>query len=148
MESCLYDDIYVFGCPDSHKLCYKCFEISCRTKMNNKEILTCGICCYQLPYGELKQLRVLPTEPDQFVQYQVQKTFESYAGSGKGVIKCPKQNCRWAFEPQNPTERFRVVCQLCNNEFCSLCNGQYHYRTHCQQLAEITQQWYFWCNTG
>jgi hypothetical protein len=116
--------------------------------MNNKEILTCGICFYQLPYGELKQLRVLPTERDQFVQYQVQKTFESYAGSGKGVIKCPKQNCRWAFEPQNPTERFRVVCQLCNNEFCSLCNGQYHYRTHCQQLAEITQQWYFWCNTG
>jgi hypothetical protein len=148
MESCLYDDIFVFGCPDSHKLCYKCYEMSCRTKMINNEILTCGICSYQLPYGELKQLRVSAARRDEFVQYQVQKTFESYAGSTRGVIKCPKQDCKWAFEPENPMERFRVVCQLCSNEFCSLCNQQYHYQTHCQQLAVITQQWFFWCNTG
>ncbi|CAF5126184.1 unnamed protein product, partial [Rotaria sp. Silwood1] len=44
-------------------------------------------------------------------------------------------------------ERFRVVCQLCANEFCSLCSQQYHYRTRCQQLLEITQRWFFWCNT-
>ncbi|UJR08019.1 hypothetical protein I4U23_012297 [Adineta vaga] len=131
MESYLYDDIYVFGCPDSHKLCYNCYETSCRTKMNNNEVITCGICSYQLPYGELRQLRILPAEQDKFVQYQVQKTFERYAGSGRGVIKCPNQN----------------FCRLCNHEFCSLCNDQYHYRTNCQQLAEITQQWYFWCNT-
>jgi hypothetical protein len=116
--------------------------------MNNNEILTCGICSYELPYGELKQLRVSPTERDQFVQYQVQKTFESYAGSARGVIKCPNQECKWAFEPENPMDRFRVTCQLCSKEFCSLCNQQYHYRTRCQQLVEITQQWFFWCNTG
>ncbi|CAF3153334.1 unnamed protein product, partial [Rotaria sp. Silwood2] len=147
IELCLYDDIYVFGCPDSHKLCYKCYEILCRTKMKNNEILTCGICSYQLPYIELKQLRVSPAERDQFVQYQVQKTFERYTGSDRGVIKCPNQNCKWAFEPENPMERFRVECQLCTNEFCSLCNQQYHYRTRCQQLLEITRQWFFWCNT-
>ncbi|CAF1564860.1 unnamed protein product, partial [Adineta ricciae] len=90
---------------------------------------------------------VSPAQRDEFIEYQVQKTFENYAGSGKGVIKCPNTNCKWAFEPENPREQFCVVCRLCHHEFCSLCNDQYHYRTDCQQLAEITQQWYFWCNT-
>lgn len=148
MESCLYDDIYVFGCPDSHKLCYGCYETSCRTKMNNSEILTCGICSYQLTYGELQQLRVSPQDRDNFVQYQVQKTFESYASSGRGIIKCPNQSCKWAFEPANPMERFRVVCQVCAKEFCSMCSQQYHYRSNCQELTEITQRWFFWCDTG
>ncbi|CAF3528747.1 unnamed protein product [Rotaria sp. Silwood1] len=53
----------------------------------------------------------------------------------------------WAFEPNDPNERFRVICQLCANEFCSLCNQQYHYRTGCQQLTVITERWFFWCNS-
>ena len=86
--------------------------------MNNNEILTRGICSYELPYGELKQLRVSLAERDQFVQYPVQKTFESYAGSTRGVIKCLNQEYKWAFEPENPMERFRVVYRFCRKEFC------------------------------
>ena len=51
-------------------------------------------------------------------------------------------------EAQNPNQRFVVRCRLCRYEFCSLCNQQYHYRTKCQQLPQITQQWFLWCETG
>ncbi|CAF3042476.1 unnamed protein product [Rotaria sp. Silwood2] len=40
-----------------------------------------------------------------------------------------------------------VQCPLCGYEFCSLCNQQYHFRTTCQEVPEITQRWFFWCNT-
>ncbi|CAF3774055.1 unnamed protein product [Rotaria sp. Silwood1] len=52
-----------------------------------------------------------------------------------------------ALVARNPNQRFRVVCNACRNEFCSICNQQYHYRTNCQQVAQITQQWFVWCNT-
>lgn len=148
MESCLYDDIFVFDCDESHKLCYKCYEESCTTKMKSNQVLTCGLCSYQLQYGELKQLRVSPAQQELFVEYQIQKTFDCFANGTKALIKCPNQSCKWAFEPKHPNERFHVTCHLCAKEFCSLCNQQYHYRTACRQLAEITQRWYFWCNTG
>jgi len=34
------------------------------------------------------------------------------------------------------------------HEFCSICSQQYHYRTTCQQLPELTQRWFLWCDTG
>ncbi|CAF1319300.1 unnamed protein product [Adineta ricciae] len=63
------------------------------------------------------------------------------------MIKCPKQDCTWVAEAADPNERFKVNCPLCQHEFCSLCNQQYHYRTTCQQLPQITQRWFFWCQT-
>ncbi|CAM4783822.1 unnamed protein product [Rotaria magnacalcarata] len=147
MESCFLDDIFVFGCDESHKLCYKCYEQSCIVKMNNNEILTCATCPYQLQYGELKQLRISPDQRNLVVEYQVQKTFDRYASGSRGVIKCPNQACMWAFEPGNPNEHFRVTCQMCANEFCSFCNQQYHYRTVCEKIPVITERWFFWCNT-
>ncbi|CAF0760021.1 unnamed protein product [Adineta steineri] len=148
MESCLFDDIFVFGCDQSHKLCYQCYEKSCRNQMVTNKILTCALCSYQLQYGELKQLRISSEELDQFIQYQIQKTFDRcYASETRALIKCPNQQCSWAFEPNDPNERFHVICQLCQKEFCSLCNQQYHYRTDCQQLILITERWFFWCNS-
>jgi hypothetical protein len=146
-ESYLYDDIFVFGCEENHKLCYGCFEDSCKTKMNSKEVLTCPMCAYQLQDGELKQLRVPTDQKKQFLEYQTQKTFNAYTGT-QGVIKCPKEGCKWVAELQNPNDRFQVQCGLCRYQFCSLCNQQYHFRTTCQQIPEITQRWFFWCNTG
>ncbi|CAF3586698.1 unnamed protein product [Adineta steineri] len=147
MESHIYDDIFVFGCNDSHKLCYGCFADSCTAKMNNNEILTCALCTYQLQYGEIKQLRIPTDQAKEFLEYQTQKTFNSYSDNTQAVIKCPNQGCKWIAEVQNPNERFQVTCPLCNYQFCSLCSQQYHFRTTCQQIPEITQRWFFWCNT-
>jgi hypothetical protein len=116
--------------------------------MNNNEILTCTLCSYPLLYDELRQLRVSSIQRDLFVDYQTQKTFDRYKSDTQGIIKCPNQNCTWIIETNNPNERVHANCQLCGNEFCSLCNQQYHYRTDCQQLSEITQQWFFWCDSG
>jgi hypothetical protein len=147
-ESYIYDDIFVFGCETSHKSCYECFATSCTTKMNANEIITCVMCAYQLPDGDLKQLRVPAEQKRQFVDYQIQKTFNAYAGGTQGVIKCPNQGCKWVAESQNPNERFQVECPLCGYQFCSLCSQQYHFRTTCQEIPVITQRWFFWCNTG
>ena len=148
MESCLFEDIFVFDCPGDHKLCYKCYESSCRRQMSENQVLTCAECSYQLQYGDLKQLRVSPDERRLIIEYQTEKTFDRFASSSQGIIKCPRQGCTWLVETQDPNSRFRVVCRLCENEFCSLCNQQYHYRTWCQSLPALTQRWYLWCNTG
>ncbi len=115
--------------------------------MNSKEVLTCAMCAHQLLDGEIKQLRVPSDEKRLFVEYQTQKTFGAYA-SGQGIIRCPNQKCKWVAEAQNPNERFRVDCPLCHEQFCSLCSAQYHFRTTCQEIPELTQRWFFWCNTG
>ncbi|CAF3057346.1 unnamed protein product [Rotaria sp. Silwood2] len=147
LESCSYDDIFVFGCKDAHKLCYNCFERSCTTKMDSNEVLTCGICNYQLQDGEINQLRVSRDQKRKFHEYQIQKTFNNFVNNARGLIKCPNRDCKWVVEARNPNERFRVVCRSCTNEFCSICNQQYHYRTTCQQVTQITQRWFVWCNT-
>ncbi len=147
MNSYVYDDIFVFDCKDSHKTCYECFADSCKTKMNSNELLTCAMCAHQLLDGEINQLRLPADQKRQFVDYQTQKTFGSYA-SGQGIIRCPNQKCKWVAESQNPDERFLVECKSCHEEFCSLCSAQYHFRTTCQEIPELTQRWYFWCNTG
>ncbi|CAF2822543.1 unnamed protein product [Rotaria sp. Silwood2] len=146
-ETCVYEDIFVFGCTESHKLCYRCFEASCTTKMTNNEILTCPLCNYQLQDGEIRQLRVSADRQKQLLEYQIQKTFSIYTGATQGVIKCPNQQCYWVAEAKDPTDRFQVQCPLCGYEFCSLCNQQYHFRTTCQEVPGITQRWFFWCNT-
>jgi hypothetical protein len=147
-ETCVYEDIFVFGCTESHKLCYRCFENSSTTKMNNNEILTCPSCNYPLQEGEIRQLRVSADRQKQFLEYQIQKIFNNYTGATKGVIKCPNEKCHWIAEARNPNDRFQVQCPLCGYEFCSLCSQQYHFRTTCQEVPEITQRWFFWCNTG
>ena len=105
------------------------------------------MCPYQLIDGEIKQLRVSADQKREFVDYQIQKTFSNYTG-GQGVIRCPNQGCKWVAEARDPDDRFQVECPMCGNQFCSLCNQQYHFRTTCQQIPEITQRWFFWCNTG
>jgi hypothetical protein len=147
MESHPYDDIYVFDCDESHKTCYNCYYQSCQTKMNAGEILTCAICAYPLRDGELNQLRVPYNQLTIIRDYQMKKTFDVYSSRTQGIIKCPNQNCTWVAEAEDPNERFRVQCPKCMKEFCSLCNQQYHYRTTCQQLPQITQRWFFWCET-
>ena len=147
-DSFSYDDIFVFGCDKSHKACYECFEGSCTSKMNNNEVLTCPMCPYQLTEGEVKHMRVSPERRQELLDYQIQKTFATYAGSQQGVIRCPYKKCTWVAEMCNPNERFQVTCRMCAHEFCSLCSQQYHYRTTCEQVREYTQRWYFWCNTG
>lgn len=144
----IYDDIFVFGCEQNHKLCYTCFAESCAAKKNANEILTCPMCAYQLPEGEIKQLRISADEIRKLIDYQLQKMFSSYAGGTQGVIRCPNQGCKWVAEARDPNDRFQVECPMCGNQFCSLCNQQYHFRTTCQQIPEITQRWFFWCNTG
>ena len=148
MEARPYDDIYVFDCQDSHKLCYECYYQSCQAKMTGGEILTCAICPHPLRDGELNQLRVSEDELRTFREYQIRKTFDLYSQRTRGVIKCPQQGCMWVAEANDPNERFRVNCPVCGHEFCSLCNQTYHYRTQCQQLPQITQRWFFWCQTG
>ena len=147
-ETWVYDDIFVFGCEESHKLCYECFENLCAIKMTNNEILTCGTCNYQLQEGELRCLRVPDDRKRQFVEHQTKMTFHAYTTGTRGIIKCPNQGCKWVAEAQNPNDRFQVECKICHYQFCSLCNQQYHFRTTCQQIPQITQRWYFWCNTG
>ncbi|CAF3846177.1 unnamed protein product [Rotaria sp. Silwood1] len=115
--------------------------------MNNNELLTCGICDYQLHDGEINQLRVSRSQKRKFHEYQTEKTFNNFINHARGIIKCPNRGCKWVVEARNPNQRFRVVCNACRNEFCSICNQQYHYRTNCQQVAQITQQWFVWCNT-
>ncbi|CAF4784430.1 unnamed protein product, partial [Rotaria sp. Silwood2] len=73
---------------------------------------------------EIRQLRVSADRQKQLLEYQIQKTFSIYTGATQGV-----------------------QCPLCGYEFCSLCNQQYHFRTTCQEVPEITQRWFFWCNT-
>jgi hypothetical protein len=77
----------------------------------------------------------------------MRKTFDAYSSCTREIIKCPKPNCTWVAKATDPNERFRVKCPICQNEFCSLCNQQYHYRTTCQQL-QLPQRWFFWCQTG
>ena len=148
MEAQSYDDIYVFDCPENHKLCYSCYHQSCETKMANGEILTCGICTHPLREGELNQLRLPREQIKKFQDYQMKKTLDVYSNQTRGVIKCPSQSCTWIAEANDPTERFRVQCPICKREFCSLCNEQYHYRTTCQQIPQITRQWFMWCEQG
>jgi len=116
--------------------------------MNNGEILICAICTNPLRDEELNQLRIPIEELKKIREYQMRKTFDAYSSCTRGIIKCPKPNCTWVAEAADPNERFRVKCPICQNEFCSLCNQQYHYRTTCQQLPQITQRWFFWCQTG
>jgi hypothetical protein len=147
MECRPYDDIYVFDCEDSHKLCYGCYYQSCQSKINDGQILTCALCTHLLKDGELNQLKI-PNDQLQIIrEYQMKKTFDIYSSRTKGIIKCPSQNCTWVAQADDPNERFRVQCPKCLSQFCSLCNQQYHYRTTCQQLPQITQRWFFWCET-
>ncbi len=116
--------------------------------MSNGELLTCGLCSTPLRDGELNQLRVSAEERRKFRDYQMKKTLDVYSNHTRGFIKCPNQRCSWLAEAEDPTQRFKVQCPSCKREFCSLCNQQYHYRTTCQQLPQITQQCYLWCQTG
>jgi aspartate carbamoyltransferase regulatory subunit len=106
------------------------------------------MCKYHLQDGEIKQLRVPADEKRKFLDYQTQKAFNIYTDDHKGVIRCPNKQCKWVAEAQNPNDRFSVECPLCHFQFCSLCNQQYHYRTTCKQIPELTQRWFHWCNTG
>lgn len=106
------------------------------------------MCAYHLIDGEIKQLRIPAEQKRELIDYQTQKLFSTYAGGTQGVIRCPNKNCKWVAEAQNPDDRFQVECSLCKHQFCSLCNQQYHFRTTCQEIPEITQRWFFWCNTG
>ena len=54
--------------------------------MNSNEILTCALCAYQLIDGEIKQLRVPAERKTRFLEYQNQKTFNTYATTTRGVI--------------------------------------------------------------
>jgi hypothetical protein len=117
-------------------------------KMSNGELLTCALCSTPLRDCELDQLRVSAEERKKFQNYQTKKTLDAYSNHTRGIIKCPNQSCSWFVEAEDPTQRFKVQCRLCQTEFCSLCNQQYHYRTRCQQMPQITQQWYLWCETG
>lgn len=110
-------------------------------------MLTCALCQHLLRDGELNQLRVDEERLKVFRDYQMKKTFELYSNRARGIIKCPNQNCNWVAEAEDPNERFQVTCPKCAKEFCSLCNQQYHFRTTCQQLPQITQRWFFWCET-
>lgn len=148
METFSFDDFFVVGCSDDHKMCYHCYENSCRTQMRDNQVLTCPMCSYQLQYGDLKQLRVSPDERELIVEYQTQKTLDCFARGNRAMIKCPREFCMWMVETQDPTSRFRVECPMCDNEFCSLCNQQYHYRTPCSQVPQLTQRWFLWCNSG
>ena len=75
MEARPYDDIYVFDCSDSHKLCYQCYYQSCQSKMNNGEILTCPLCTNPFPLrdGEINQLRLPIDELKKIREYQIKK---------------------------------------------------------------------------
>ena len=149
LEECRYEEIFVFDCPSLHKCCSKCFLQSCRTKINEEQILTCVLCQHLLNDGDLNQLpRLDQQQLKQIKDYQLTKTFDLYSRRTRTILKCPRANCSWIAELQDPNERFRVVCQLCQYQFCSLCNQQYHYRTQCQQIIQITQQWFTWCQTG
>ncbi|CAF3382163.1 unnamed protein product [Rotaria socialis] len=147
LESYPYQDIFVFGCKDSHKLCYGCFEESCTVKMNSGEILKCALCDYQLEHGEINQLRVAREQKKKFHEHQIEKTFSNFINNARGIIKCPNRECKWVVEARHPNAQFRVVCHACANEFCSICNQQYHYRTTCQEVTQTTQQWFVWCTT-
>jgi len=116
--------------------------------MGNNELLKCAMCTYQLLDGEIKQLRVPADRKKEFLEYQTLQTFRIYSDGTQGVIKCPNKECKWIAEAQNPNDRFQVKCKLCGYEFCSLCNQQYHFRTTCQEVREITQRWFLWCTTG
>ena len=147
MNPFVYDDIFVFGCEENHKACYGCFAESTETKMKGNEILTCVMCNYQLHDGEIKQLKIPAEKRRQYIDYQVNKTFSNFTGS-QGILRCPNKGCKWMVELENPNERFKVICQMCQHEFCSLCSQQYHYQTTCQEMPDLTQRWFFWCNTG
>jgi aspartate carbamoyltransferase regulatory subunit len=99
--------------------------------MSNGEILTCGLYTNPLRDGELNQLRVSDEEIKKIRDYQMKKTLDAYSNHTHGIIKCPNQNCSWIAEAEDPTQRFKVQCRLCEREFCSLCNQEYHYRTKC-----------------
>ncbi|CAF0788230.1 unnamed protein product [Didymodactylos carnosus] len=101
---------------------------------------------YRLMDGELNQLRLPPNDVHRFKDYQMRQTFKMYSQSTRGIIKCPAEGCAWIAEAQNPEERIRVQCPMCHKEFCSLCNQQYHYRTQCQAIPALTQQWFLWCD--
>jgi hypothetical protein len=94
------------------------------------------------------QLRVADERIKTFRDYQMRKTCNVYSNSNRGIIKCPNQKCKWIAEDEYPNERFKVQCPLCTREFCSLCNQQYHYRTKCRTLLQITQQWFLWCKSS
>jgi hypothetical protein len=74
LESSVDDDIFIFGCEESHKACYDCFARLCRVNMKNKKVLTCGSCAYQLQDSEIKQLRVAADEKRKYLEYQTKKT--------------------------------------------------------------------------
>jgi hypothetical protein len=138
----------VYGCENSHKICYPCFEFSCQVSMDSKEFLKCTVCDYQLSDGEINQMRISADKKRTFREFQHQQTFSAYASQTKSVVTCPNQGCRWIAEAVDINERIYVQCSLCQHEFCSLCGQQYHYRTTCQEISEITQRWYFWCSSG
>ena len=147
-DNFIHDDIFVFGCDQSHKMCYPCFSRSCEIKMRDNAILTCAECAYQLTDGEIKQLRLSDEEITAYRRYQLEKTFNTYTTGTQGVVRCPNQECKWVAEVADPNERFQVTCDSCQSQFCSICNGQYHFRTTCQEVPEITQRWFHWCQTG
>jgi aspartate carbamoyltransferase regulatory subunit len=116
--------------------------------MSNDEMLTCGLCTNPIKDEELNQLRISNEEIKNIRDYQMKKTLDVNSNDIRGIIKCPNQNCSWINEDEHPIEPFKVQCPLCQTEFCSLCNQQYHYRTKCEQLPHIIQQWFLWCQTG
>ena len=147
MNSHRYDDIYVFDCDDAHKVCYTCYQRSCRVKQRNREILTCALCPFPLKDGELNQLRLPPDELQQIRDHQTKAMFDLYSRRTRGMVKCPREACNWMAQAENPNARFLVQCGKCEHQFCSLCNEQYHYRSTCQQMPQITQRWFIWCQT-
>lgn len=145
MDDFLFDDIFVFGCNDNHKACYKCFDDSCESKLTQKQCLTCPLCEHQLSDGEIKQLRVSSEKLEAYRKFQEDELFRRYAGR---LIRCPRQGCKWAAEAMNPNEKFSIECRVCHYEFCSLCGQIPHPHATCREIPELTQRWFHWCNTG
>jgi hypothetical protein len=148
MGSFLHEDIYIFNCPDAHRTCFDCFLQHVTMKRNDNQLLTCNYCDYPLEMGEIEQLRISEQERMALKEYQTEKSLAQYRHGNRGVICCPKQNCKWMVEAFDPTERIRVICQSCQYEFCSLCNEPYHYRTACREVAVMLERWMSWCTRG
>jgi hypothetical protein len=130
------------GCPGHHTFCTGCLGDFLKSKIKGNEVPTCmhPKCKYEIQLEEVKHIdRELGVAYDKIL---LQRAFNQ-----GGFVKCRCDNVMATFDPR-AQEQERCDCPKCNYVFCSLCNGDYHYRSTCTELARYRNIWVAWMQQG
>jgi hypothetical protein len=140
-----FDDLLVLSCVDSHNVCYDCLYEYSLSQISSNLALSCphDKCKFLVPFSVLQSLPFPRKVLNKLVDRYNQILSDGSTENSKGTVSCP--DCNHFSSEVIMTERQNIKCEKCEKAFCSMCRGNSHYRTECEDIAKNLQEWVSWC---